>query len=115
MYEYLVIVFLICVVWYLYGRQDRLKVYWFHKPGCPHCDKMESEWSGVESHVWGPNIQVKRVDTSKPKYSKVSNNFNIKGVPQIIKVRANGMRYTYEGERTTQKIIDWIAEEEHDL
>jgi hypothetical protein len=76
---------------------------------------MESEWSGVEGYMWGPNIQVKRIDTSKPEYSKVSTNFNIKGVPQIIKVRPNGMRYTYEGERTTQKIVDWVLEEEHDL
>jgi glutaredoxin len=114
MREYAVIVFLICVVVYLYSNQDNkqdgLKVYWFHRPGCPHCDNMESAWSGVEGHTWGPNIQVKRVDTSKPEHSKLSTNFNITGVPQIIKVRSDGMRYIYEGKRTTKKIIDWIEE-----
>jgi thioredoxin-related protein len=113
-YLYLVIFILLCIIYYLYNINDKIKVYWFFRPGCPHCDNMEKQWSNVEGHMWGPHVEVKRIDTSKPENAEIATNFNITGVPQIIKIKSNGMRYTYEGERKSKKIIKWIVED-HNL
>lgn len=112
---HILIVVLLVIIYHLNNKQHRLVVYWFHKPGCPHCDVMEEEWAKVEGHMWQSGIVVKRVDTSKPEHSKVAKNFNITTVPLIVKIKPNGMRYKYEGKRKAPDMINWIAEEEHDL
>lgn len=107
---YIVIVILISLTYYLHNSKSPLKVYWFHRPGCPHCDNMEDEWSGVEKSLQSSCIRVKRINTEEPKNAALKKNFNIDSVPQIIKIKSNGMRYKYEGERKTKNILEWIYE-----
>jgi hypothetical protein len=112
---YATIIVLIVLVYYLFNSKNTIKVYWFHRPGCTHCDNMESEWEGVERILQGSCIETKRINTGESKYASVKKNFNIDTVPQIIKIKPNGMRYKYEGKRTTDDIVAWIHEGSDDL
>ena len=111
---YLVIVVLIALVYYLFNNKSNLKVYWFHRPGCPHCDNMEDEWAGVETKLQG-SIETKRIDISDPKYAIIKKNFNIETVPQIIKIKSNGLRINYEGARKTKDILEWVYEDDQTI
>lgn len=115
MYIYLFIVVLIGLVYYLWNQKVGVKVYWFHSPNCPHCTEMEDEWNDVEKKLCGSGIVAKRIDTSDPKYNKLKKNFKVTGVPSIIKVKPNGIRVKYDGNRKTENIIEWIYEDDNDL
>ena len=108
-YLHILTVVLLIMVYYLYTEKHGLVVYWFHRPGCPHCDNMKSDWESVEKQMAGSSITLKRIDTSKPQHKKLAKNFGVDGVPQIIKVTPNGMRAEYDGDRTSDNIIEWIS------
>jgi len=108
---YGIIIVLLVLIYYLYNNKESQKVYWFYKPGCPYCDEMESEWENVEKKLQGSCITLRRINTADPKHGTVKKNFDIDTVPQIIKIKSNGMRYKYEGERKTDDIISWIHED----
>ena len=82
-------------------------VYWFHRPGCPHCDNMKGEWEKVEATKLPSKYKLMAVNTALKKNSKLSEDFGIEGVPQIIKV-VNNKRIVYKGNRTAPEILKWI-------
>jgi|SaaInlV_165m_DNA_1040744.scaffolds.fasta_scaffold36089_3 thiol-disulfide isomerase/thioredoxin len=109
---YLCIVILLCVIYYLYNNnkpvKQSLKVYWFYKPGCPHCDEMKEEWVAVEKKLSGSLIDVIKINTSDSKYDSFKKNFKVSTVPQITKVKPNGLRYNFNGKRKAEDIVGWI-------
>ena len=106
---HLIIIALAIAVYYLYSEKHGLIVYWFHRPGCGHCDKMEPEWAKAEKLMAGSSATLKRIDTSKPANKELANNFEIDGVPQVIKISPNGARVKYDGDRTADDMVTWIS------
>ena len=101
-YKYLIAIAIIVFLYYLYIQQPA-KLYWFYRSGCPHCDNMEGEWLKVENTI----KCATRINITDPKHAEFVSNFSIDSVPQIIKIKPNGMRYTYEGDRKAINIVDW--------
>ena len=81
-------------------------VYWFYRPGCPHCDNMKSDWETVVKTL-PKKYNLNGIDTSKPKNRAICDEFNISSVPQLIKVRYGKPR-VYNGSRDASSIIKWI-------
>ena len=85
-------------------------VYWFHSHNCGHCKKMKHDWYEFERLVaYNPNINAKRIDVDDPNNEAISEEFQVFGVPMIVKV-INGKKYTFQGERTASEILKWASE-----
>ena len=110
MYIYLLIIVLFIIIYYLYNQTKDLTVYWFHKPNCKFCIEMEDEWKKVENNLLGSGIKYKRIDITNPKYKNLKDNFNIKTVPHIVKINADGTREIFKGDRKCNDIVAWIYE-----
>jgi thiol-disulfide isomerase/thioredoxin len=110
MYVYAVVLILLVAVYYLWNKSNNLKVYWFYKPECKYCKKMEDEWQKVEDKLCGSGIICKRIDITEPRYKKIKDNFNFKTVPHIVKINLNGTRDVFDGTRKCDDIISWIYE-----
>jgi protein disulfide-isomerase A1 len=108
MYCYLLIVVLIIAVYYLYNKAYGLKVYWFYRPDCGHCTKMEPEWNYLEKKLSSTSINYRRIDINDPKNKKIGDNFDVVGVPHIVKVDYEGRRHVYEGHRKCDDILAWL-------
>jgi thiol-disulfide isomerase/thioredoxin len=115
MYEYLCIVILVVFIYYLWNNNNcKTRVYWMHKPKCPYCIKMKDSWNSVEKHYANsPIVTARAIDTTNKQH--ISDNFNVNGVPHIVKVLPSGMRYKYNGDRSTSDIIKFIDKDEHDF
>jgi hypothetical protein len=97
-------------VYYLYTKSYGLKVYWFHRPDCGHCTKMEPEWRDLERKLNTTSINYRRIDINEPKNKKISTNFDVVGVPHIVKVDCDGIRNVYNGPRKCNDILAWLYE-----
>jgi glutaredoxin len=109
-YFYGVIAALLAIIYYLNIKlksSNNVKIYWFYKPNCKFCKKMEDEWKTVELKITDKYCAIK-IDVSKPEYFKMRKNFDVKTVPQIVKVDNIGNRYMYDGKRDHKKILEWI-------
>lgn len=91
------------------GMSDnKITAYWFHRPGCPHCDRMESAW-GKLSPLLPANYSAVAVNTTKSSNKALASKYNVSGVPHIIKVDAKGkLISTYNGDRSTSDMKKWI-------
>ena len=47
---------------------------------------------------------------SDPIYTEWKSNYDIKSLPEIIKVRSDGFRIKYDGKRLSENIIAWVFE-----
>ena len=110
-YLYAVIVVLLFMLHSIKNNEKKgmTKIYWFHKPKCKYCKEMEGEWKKVETKICN-KYNVKKIDLSLPENAKMKKNFEIKTVPQIVKITSDGCRYFYEGERKAKDILEWVYE-----
>jgi thioredoxin-related protein len=70
-----------------YGQHEKRAVFWFHRPGCPYCDKMENDWNQVKDQLSNdPMYNIQSIDISKPENSDIASAFNVTTVPQITKL-----------------------------
>ena len=92
-----------------YRKAYGTRVYYFYKDECPHCKKMQSAWDLFASSCsWTMTVPVE-VDCNIPSNQKLRDDFNATTVPHIVKVR-NDTREKFEGERTSEKILEWSKE-----
>jgi glutaredoxin len=110
MYSYLFIVVLLVACYWLYNKAYGLKVYWFQRPDCGHCKKMEEEWVNLERKLISTSITARRIDINDPRNKKISENFGVVGVPHIVKVDCGGNRTVYSGPRKSHDILAWLYE-----
>jgi thiol-disulfide isomerase/thioredoxin len=96
-------------VWEWLGKEafsGNTTVYWFYRPGCPHCDNMKGEWSKMKKSL-PSKYNVIDVNTSLPENQKLSQQYNVQGVPHIVKVSASGQS-VYNGKRTASEMKQWV-------
>jgi thioredoxin-related protein len=92
-----------------YMKSGPTTIYWFYRPGCPHCDNMKEEWSALASSDLPSNYILTPMDTSQPSNQPLAKKYNVRGVPHIIKVNAGGNIVSeYKGPRTMQAMKQWI-------
>jgi thioredoxin-like negative regulator of GroEL len=81
-------------------------VYWFYRPGCPHCDNMKDEWAKMKKSL-PSKYNVVDVNTSLAKNQKLAKQYNVQGVPHIVKVNSAGQS-VYKGQRTASAMKQWV-------
>ena len=81
--------------------------------GCPHCTNLEKPWTKLETMLGGKAVfedEIKSDGQNKLDDLNKKHGTDIKmalGFPSIFKITGGKVEY-YEGERTVQKMADWI-------
>jgi thioredoxin-related protein len=88
------------------GMSNGSTIYWFHRPGCPHCENMKGAWKSLEQQM--PNHNLVSVNTALPQNQALSAKYGVKGVPHIVKVDSSGNQSVYKGARTTADMKKWV-------
>ena len=86
-----------------------INVYFFHRPGCPHCEHMMPAWSVVQNYFSSnKKYNLVPVDTSinSMENAQLIEKYPFSGVPTL--VLDNGAPFTYSGDRSAEDIISWI-------
>ncbi len=90
-----------------------LEVIYCYMNGCGWCDKFEPIWQELKTHetMKGCSGKVQysakeRQQLNDPKYSELDN--HVKGFPTIL-VKINNTIHKYEGNRTVEDILKFIA------
>ena len=86
---------------------DNNIVYWFHRPGCPHCDNMKGEWGKMKRSL-SSKYKIIDVDTTLPQNTQLANRYRVNGVPHIVKVSSSGGQSVYNGNRTADAMKQWV-------
>jgi Thioredoxin len=87
-------------------------VIWFYRPDCGHCAKMHSEWDKFERQAMFtafPRIAPKKINVNEPENRQLSENYEISGVPHIVKLEEYGRRVVFSGERTAGELMKWCS------
>ena len=98
------------IIYYLYYdniSSSKCILYYFYRPGCGYCDMFNPIWFELTSIV-SDKIQCKKINTADAVNRKLTDNFNIDGVPTLIKVYPNGIRSTFVGDRNIDSIKVWL-------
>jgi thiol-disulfide isomerase/thioredoxin len=91
-----------------------------YSPGCGHCKSLAPEWIKMENylHKKGSKCNIAKIHNNKldilnnlrPAHSRI----HVNGVPHIIKIK-NNKHFDYDREdRTSDNLIKWVEEDEHD-
>lgn len=88
------------------NKKNKTIVYWFYRPGCPHCDNMKHAWQMLKHEV-SPKYILKEINTSLPRNQHLANKYDVEGVPHIVKVNYKG-HVVYSGDRSTEDMKKWI-------
>ena len=107
----ILIILLLLYVIYPTSNFDRFSskktIYWFHRPGCPHCDNMKNDWNQL-SGVVSKKYKLKAINTSIPKNAKLGKKYGVKGVPHIVKTNGGSKYEVYNGNRSVIDMKQWI-------
>jgi thioredoxin-related protein len=118
-------VIVIIVLLYILNRRKRCKsdgfgrtkdteiiaVYWFHRPGCPHCDNMKDDWTKLTKIGLPAKYKLIAVDTSVAKNKELADKHGVSGVPHITKIGHDGYIKVYNGDRSVSHMKHWILNE----
>ena len=116
MIKFIIILCIILVIALLYGKTQSKKyfddieygVYWFFRPGCPHCDNMVNDWYNMKKMISSYEYNIIEIDTSLDINNLICDKFNVSSVPYIVKIGDLG-KEVYKGPRTASSIRDWIV------
>ena len=95
----------------LYVRSISTKVYRFYRPGCPHCVESQAEWDSFKMACLLKTISPIDVnmDTASVEEKALYESFKLTGVPSIVKLKKDGTKDTYNGNRKADDIMAWAT------
>uniref|UniRef100_A0A0K0F914 Protein disulfide-isomerase TMX3 (inferred by orthology to a human protein) n=1 Tax=Strongyloides venezuelensis TaxID=75913 RepID=A0A0K0F914_STRVS len=79
----------------------------FYAPWCGHCKRLMPNWEHLAHAVADKEINVRIGKIDCTRFSNVGNILKIQGYPTIIFFK-NGVEIHYEGERTNEKMLDFV-------
>lgn len=85
--------------YYLEGLTGQKTFTFFKMNGCPHCVKMEPEWSRFKA-MNSTNVQTKELEASRD--SGLAKKYKVKGYPTLLMVQNGQVIETYSGDRTAE-------------
>lgn len=109
--EPFVIGFLVALVIIFLIKLHTKQVIWFYRPDCGHCHNMKPEWDKFSSAMCltvFPHIETKKIDISDPQNAYLAENYEVSGVPFIVKLEDDGVRNIYNGDRTYGDLSRWV-------
>jgi hypothetical protein len=107
----LVAVILIIIILLLLRRVFAKRVLWFYRMDCGHCQRMHSEWDKFETQAafsMFPPIHTRKIDINDPANMDMAANYQVQGVPFIVKLSEDGVRNLYDGNRTAEDLFKWV-------
>lgn len=93
---------------YKYTPTSDITIRWFHRPGCPHCDNMKSDWIRLKNSGLPTKYKFVDVDTSIIENKKLAEHYDVNGVPHIVKCLSNGYFQVYNGDRSMEHMRKWV-------
>mgnify|MGYP001326684234 CR=1 FL=1 len=85
--------------YYLEGLTGQKTFTFFKMNGCPHCVKMEPEWSRFKA-MNSTNVQTKELEASND--AALAKKYKVKGYPTLLMVQNGQVIETYSGDRTAE-------------
>jgi len=90
-------------------NNNDVKFYYFYMENCPWCIKFSDEWNKIKSKY--DHYECERSDmknSSEAKEIQDTLDLRIKTYPSIF-IKVNNLYYKYNGERTLEKMLEYIA------
>lgn len=90
-------------------ENDEIKFYYFYMEKCPWCEKFSGVWNEIKSkydHYECERSEIKQSSEANEIQSTLD--LRIKTYPSIF-IKVNNLYYKYNGERTLEKILEYIA------
>jgi len=111
-YLFIIIGILLFALHYCYSEMNKTNdiLYVFYKDDDKLCNELLNEWKKVENVLNNKKQKHKKICVSDPIYTEWKSNYDIKSLPEIIKVRSDGFRIKYDGKRLSENIIAWVFE-----
>ena len=83
----------------------------YYMPGCGHCVAMEKDWEDMKHHLPHHmrkmnNVIVGEINSSA--VPRLTGYNDILGYPTIVYLKNNELKDEYSGERTKDKMLEWI-------
>lgn len=113
LYQVIKILIILLLIYAIYppDKTERFKnkttVYWFHRPGCPHCENMKNEWNQL-TRVVSKKYKMKAINTSIPRNAKLAKKYGVQGVPHIVKTKGGSKYNVYQGNRSVVDMKTWV-------
>ena len=95
--------------YYLEGLSNQKTFTFFKMNGCPHCVKMEPEWSRFKA-MNSTGIETQELEASKD--AALAKKYKVKGFPTLLMVQNGKVLETYSGDRTAEGFNSFA--EKHD-
>ncbi len=101
---------MILIILILIVQVNTIRVLWFYRPDCGYCQSMRSEWDKFESScvfTMFPKISPKKININEESNRKLSENYEVQGVPHIVKLELDGYRDVFNGPREAEVLMAW--------
>ena len=89
--------------------KQRSKILFFHSPNCGHCKNMMSEWNKFEKRQSRKYV-TKKINIDLPENADMSDNYEVRGVPHIVKIAHGRKLEVYSGDRTATAFKSWARQ-----
>lgn len=94
------------------SKDSKVKVTLYYAQWCGHCKRFLPEWNKLKALLASQNNKINDYDVVLADYEEsanpdIMNKENIQGYPTI-KIEFNNKKTDYEGERTTDKLVEHI-------
>jgi thioredoxin-like negative regulator of GroEL len=83
----------------------------YYMPGCGHCVAMESDWETMKKQIpreLSKNRDVLVGEINSEAVPKLSGYNDILGYPTIVYLKNGNLKDEYSGERTSNKMLEWV-------
>jgi len=68
---------------------------------------MKDNWFAMKKKL-SSKYELIEIDTSLKKNEKLANEFNVDGVPHIVKINADNSQSVYNGDRSVSDMMQWV-------
>lgn len=107
----IIVIFVVYKAYSNYVRTEKFseerRIVFVYADWCGHCTRFKPEWSKVEQECKSRNISTTALNVDDEKNSDFINKYNVTSFPTII-VFKGAEHKRYEGDRTTQQIVDFV-------
>lgn len=88
-------------------KEKRPSLIMFYAPWCGYCKQMKPDYSKAAAEL-KPDYIIAAIDVNKPENAIVRRQYNISGFPTILYYENGQYKFTYEGDKKKQDIVDFM-------
>ena len=90
--------------------EDVKKVYFIYADWCGHCTRFKPEWQKFETSCSNNNVEAYALNVDDQSNSKFIESNGVSSFPTVIVMKGNGEKTKYEGERTSEDLMNFVKE-----